>query len=65
MHVRDVHLATELANISEMAPEALGSLIAEIAACLLRILSALSLTTTVGAKWIVKHGGPVTEPGKA
>ncbi|WP_237079420.1 DUF3969 family protein [Myxococcus xanthus] len=52
--VRAIHLATELEDLSELAPEAMGSSLAEIEACLLRVLPALSPATTVGAKWIVK-----------
>ncbi|WP_226993938.1 DUF3969 family protein [Myxococcus hansupus] len=52
--VRAIHLATELEDLSELAPESMGSSIAEIEACLLRVLSVLPPSPTVGAKWLVK-----------
>ncbi|WP_240358289.1 DUF3969 family protein [Myxococcus vastator] len=48
--VRAIHLATELDDLADLVPDALNSPIAEIEACLLRVLSALSPAPTAGAK---------------
>lgn len=43
--VRAIHLATELEDVAELAPDSLVASLAEVEACLLRVLSALPPAT--------------------
>lgn len=49
-----VHLATELEDVAQLAPEALSGSIAEIEAKLHQVLASLSPPSSDAAKWLVK-----------
>ncbi|WP_237726476.1 DUF3969 family protein [Corallococcus coralloides] len=49
-----IHLATELEDVAQLAPEALPSSIAEIEAKLQQVLTSLSPPPSDAAKWLVK-----------